>query len=164
MAERSEPEQRLREVVKGFDTAMLVTHAGAGGLRARPMAVAELAADDVVYFATAIDSAKVTDLRANPKAHVIFQGGNRYAFLSGSVEILKDRALVERLWSEAWRLWFTKGKDDPTLCILAFDVDEGEYWDEGGANAVKFLFKAAKAYVTGTQPTADQSEHGKVRL
>jgi general stress protein 26 len=158
-----DPEMRLREIVEGFDTAMLVTHAG-DGFRARPMAVAESAPEGVLYFVTDIDSGKVGDLAANPGAQVILQDGKRFASLAGRVRIVRDRALVEQLWTEASRLWFPQGKDDPSLCVLAFHVHEGEYWDRGGLKALKFLFKAAKAYATGTRPTLDESEHGKASL
>ena len=161
---KADPERRLRELVKGFDTAMVVTHAGTDELRVRPMAVAQVDPDDVLYFATDIDSAKVTDVMGNPKAHVILQDGNRYASLTGTVRILRDRTLVDRLWSEAWKVWFPKGKDDPSLCILAFDTEEGEYWDRAGANAIKYFVKAAKAYATGARVIFDESEHGKVKL
>jgi general stress protein 26 len=143
---------------------MLVTHAGGDELHARPMAVAEIDPDDVLYFATAIDSPKVAELTENPNALVLVQGGNRYACLRGSVRVLQDRALIDRLWSESMKLWFPEGKDDPRLSILAFDAEEGEYWNNSGVNAVKFLFKAAKAYATGTSPTNDESEHGRTRL
>jgi general stress protein 26 len=163
--EAVKPEERLRELIRSFDTAVLVTHDGAGGLHARPLAVAEVDADDVLYFATVRDSGKVADVLANPRAQVILQDGRRYASLSGSVRVLEDdRALVERLWSEDWKLWFPGGQQDPSLCLLAFDTEQGEYWDRGGVAGLKFLVKAARAYATGTRPTLDERDHGKATL
>ena len=50
MASTTETKQHLFEVLKGFDTAMLVTHSSRNGLHARPMAVAELRPDRHVFL------------------------------------------------------------------------------------------------------------------
>lgn len=162
MNETSTEAKHLREVVQGFDEAVLVTHDEDGHMHGRPLAVAEIDQADVVYFATAIDSPKIAEVQADPSCLVVFQGANRYACLRGQARVLRDRALIDRLWSESMKLWFPRGKDDPSLCILAVDTEAGEYWDNSGWNSVKFLVKAAKAYATGTSPTNDETEHGKV--
>ncbi len=158
-----DPGERLRALVRKIDTAMLVTYAGSR-LRARPMAVQRGDSQDVLYFATDLESAKVTEILVNPRAHAIFQDGSRFVFLTGHVNLSKDRALIDRLWAEDWKIWFPEGKDDPALCLLRFDVEEGEYWDEGGTNAIKYLFKTARAYVKGEKPKEDETEYGKARL
>ncbi len=157
------PEQHLREMLHDLDTAMLVTYGAGGETHARPMSIAEFA-DDILFFPTGLDTRKVADVRKEPRAHVVIQDGQRFVSLAGRARVLKDRALVERLWKETWKLWFPEGKDDPNLCILAFAGDEGEYWDNSGVNALKFMFKSAKAYVTGTQPRNDEAEYGKATL
>jgi general stress protein 26 len=161
--ETTSPRKRLREIVQGFDMAMFVTHS-AQGVWARPMTIAEVTDDDVLYFATDIGSAKVNQVKGNPRASVILQDDRKYVSLSGTVSVLQDRALIDRLWSEAWRAWFTRGKDDPSLCLLAFDAEEGEYWDSSGINGLKYMLKAAKAIMTGTRPGEDAGVHGRTRL
>ena len=52
MASTTETKQHLFDVLKGFDTAMLVTHSSGNGLHARPMAVAELRPGVDMYFST----------------------------------------------------------------------------------------------------------------
>lgn len=156
--------KHLRDLISGFDTAMLVTYSGRESMWSRPMSIADVDADDVLYFATDIASAKVNQVKANPKAYVMLQNHKRWASLRGTVRVLKDRHMIEKLWSEAWKVWFTKGKDDPSLCLLAFDAEEGEYWDSSGANGLKYLLKAAKAYATGTRPAEDPAQHGRATL
>ncbi|MEO5761051.1 MAG: pyridoxamine 5'-phosphate oxidase family protein [Vicinamibacteria bacterium] len=162
--ETKEQRKFLRDIIQGFDSAMLVTYSGRDSMSARPMSIAEVDHNDVMYFATDIASAKVDQLKMNPRAYLTFQNGKRWASVTGSVRVLRDRALIGRLWSEAWKVWFPKGMDDPSICILAFDAEEGEYWDNSGVNALKYLLKAAKAYATGTKPKVESEEHGKVTL
>ncbi len=161
--EKSDAQKYLKDLLRDFSTAMLVTQAG-DVLRARPMAIADVDDDDVLYFFTDIDSAKVIEVRSRPGSQVILQDARRQVSLSGTVRVLKDRSLIKRLWSEPMKVWFPKGEDDPSIAVLAFDAAEGEYWDHSGINGVKYLFRAAKAYATGTRPTNDVSEHGKATL
>ena len=159
-----DPVAHLAEMLKGFTNAMVVTRRDDGRLRSRPMAIAEAQPDGVLYFATAIDSPKVEELAADGRVNVSLQSAARYVSITGRARVVKDRALIDRLWSEAWRVWFPGGKDDPRLCLLAIEPEEAEYWDQSGAQGLKSLFRAAKAYVTGTTPPEfDPQQHAKVR-
>jgi general stress protein 26 len=161
--EVDEETERLRDLLQGFDTALLVTRTTDGDMRARPMAVAEAQEDGTLYFSTALDSLKVQELEREPGVAVCLQEGKRYVSITGTARILTDRALIDRLWSEAWKLWFPQGKGDPNICIIAIEPQEAEYWDRSGAKSLSFLFKAAKAYISGTRPSVDEpEEHGKV--
>lgn len=154
----------LFEVVKEFETAMLVTRTPEGRLRARPMALAEARSDGELYFVTGADSPKVHELEADPQVNVTFQGKTRYASISGVARVVRDRALLDRLWRESWKVWFPQGKDDPSLCLLAVRPEEGEYWDHFGVKGLRLLVEAARAYVQGRTPTLDQDQHAKVAL
>jgi general stress protein 26 len=164
MTDDTNAAERLRALLKDISTAMLVTHGETSRLHGRPMAVAHAEAGDVLYFATDIESPKVSEILANPRAHVVFQDGSRYVFLTGMVSLSKDRAMIEKVWSEAWKPWFPGGKSDPSLCLLVFEANEGEFWDRSGTEGIKYLFKAAKAYATGGRPEIDEREHGKTTL
>jgi general stress protein 26 len=155
---------RLYDVVKDFDTAVLVTNLADGRTHARPMAVAEVRRDGDIVFATDAGSPKVAEIAANPDVVVTFQGKNRFAAIAGRAAVLQDRALVEKLWSEMWRVWFPGGKDDPKLCLIRVAAQEGEYWDNAGAQGIKYVYEAAKAYATGTTPDQDARQNAKVKL
>jgi general stress protein 26 len=156
--------QYLYDLLKGFDTAMLVTRAEDGHLHARPMAVAELHADAGAYFVTSIDSPKVAEIYADADVLLTFQSANQYAALYGRANIVRDRALIDRLWKEAWKVWFQRGKDDPAIALLRFDAEHGEFWNNAGMGGVKYVFEAAKAYLKGETPHVDADQHGRVRL
>ena len=156
-------QEHLYELVKDIKTAMLITRAG-GTLHARPMSVADLRADADAYFATSLDSPKVAEIEADPFAMIALQDGSKYAVITGHARIVRDRALIERLWSDAWKVWFPQGKDDPSLCLIKLEAQEGEYWDNSGARGLRYLFEGVKAVVKGTTPDTDASQHAKVGL
>jgi len=161
------PEKRsehLYDLLKDFDTAMLITRSSDGEMHGRPMAVAELRADADAYFVTSIDSPKMAEINANPGVTLTFQSSNQFASLSGRASIVRNQALIDRLWKKAWKVWFPKGETDPTIALLKFDAQHGEYWDNAGAQGLKYAFEAVKAYATGETPKADEKQHGKVDL
>ena len=154
----AEKKERLSELMAGFSTAMLVTHTHEGGMRARPLSIAGKREDGGLYFSTAIESPKVDELHADPHVAVVMQDGRRFVSLSGVAHVLQDRALVERLWSESWKVWFPKGKDDPSLALLVIEPLEAAYWDISGTTGIRYIFEMAKAYVKGARPPSDDDE------
>jgi len=159
-----EKRQRLSELVSRFDTAMLVTRTDSGGIRARPLSIADSGEDGALYFSTAIESPKVQELESDPHVAVVMQGRRRYVSISGVVRVVRDRALIERLWSPSWRIWFPQGKDDPSLCLLHVEPTEAAYWDMSGRQGVKYVFQMAKAFLTGAKASSDEDERHTARI
>jgi general stress protein 26 len=157
--------QHLYELLKGFKVAILVTRAGASGMHARPLAIADVPADGELVFATSSSSGKVAEIAADANVLVTFQAQSHCVCLSGRARVLQDRALIRQLWSEAWRIFYPGGSDDPCLCLIAVEPSEGEYWDNAGLQSLKYLFRGAKAYLSGERLTTDAAhEHAKVDL
>jgi general stress protein 26 len=155
-------EQHLYDLITDLDTAMVVTHRG-GQMHARPMAVAQLRPDADSYFATSLECAKVREIEADANVAILFQSGSRFAAVQGTAKIVTDKALIEQLWSETWRLWFPDGKDDPSLCLLKVEATAGEYWDRSGMKSLQFLFEGWKAAAQGRTPEiAEPERHGRV--
>jgi general stress protein 26 len=157
-------QERLYDVIKDFDNAMLVTSATDRRDHARPMHIAEIREDGDIFFATSIDSPKITEIAANPEVIVTFQSSRQFAAVYGRAEVVKDRNLIDHLWSDAWKVWFPEGKADPTLCLIRVAGREGEYWDNAGMQGIKYAFEAAKAYMQGRTPVKDEKQNAKVRL
>jgi general stress protein 26 len=161
----SEKRERLKELLDEFDTAMLVTRTEDGGLRSRPLSIVHNDDDqERFYFSTAIDSPKVRELETDPSVNVCMQDKRRFVSVTGVARLVKDRALIDKLWSEAWRIWFPKGKDDPSLRILIVEPREAAYWDASGLEGVTYLFEMAKAYLTGTKADSDGDERHVARV
>jgi general stress protein 26 len=159
-----EKADRLYDIIKDFDNAILVTQVADGRSHARPMAIAEIRPDGDIFFATDIASPKVAEIARNPAVLVSFQSGSQFASVAGRAEVVKDRALIDALWSDVWKVWFPGGKSDPSLCLIRVDGREGEYWDDAGAQGIKRLFQTAKAYMQGRTPEIDEKQNAKVGL
>ena len=162
----SKPEDKLRELLKDFDAAMLVTRTAEGKLRSRPMALADVDADGTLWFLTQRDSGKMEELARDNHVNVSMQSKRKFVSVSGTAAPVEDRAKVAKLWSESWKIWFPGGKDDPALVLLRVHGETGEYWDNSGLNGIKYLIEAGKAYLTGTRPSVDDDPkiHGKVEM
>jgi general stress protein 26 len=156
--------QHLHDLLEGFDEGMFTTRTQSGLLRSRPMAVADVTPANVLFFVTAAGSPKVAEIEADPRVNVALQRSNRFVSMSGTARVRRDPALVERLWKEAWRVWFPEGKDDPELVLVEVQPKEAEFWDNGGSRGLRYLFEATKAYLAGTTPEPSPDEHAKVRL
>src|SRR5438128_391930 len=154
----SEKRERLHELMADFSTAMLVTRTSDAGMRARPLSIAEKRDDGGLYFSTAIDSPKADELRADPHVAVVMQDARRFVSISGVARLVQDRKLIDDLWSEAWKVWFPKGKDDPSLAVLVVEPSEASYWDMSGTTGLRYVFQMAKAYATGTRPPSDDDD------
>ena len=156
--------EKLMDMMDNFDTAMLVTHHPTHGLDARPMAIAGLEEDGSLWFATKKHSGKMIDIKADSHAAVTLQGGQRFISMSGTIRVVEDRARIEELWQESWKVWFPGGKSDPSLTLLHLLPSHGEYWDNSGFQGVKYLVKAGKAYVQGDTPDTSRDEHARVSM
>jgi general stress protein 26 len=159
----SDAHGHLYKLLQNFSTGMLASQS-ADGFHARPMAIAQLQPDADAYFATDARSSKITEINANPLVLITFQNSSEFASLYGRASIVTDRALIEKLWSEGWRVWFPGGKTDPNLVLIRVEAQTGEYWDNSGSEGLKYLFEGLKAYVTGRRPETDASQNAKVRL
>jgi general stress protein 26 len=160
----TEKRQRLKKLISGFKTAMLVTRTKDGRLRSRPLNIAGLGEDGALYFCTAFDSEKTSDLKSDAHVNVSMQDKRRFVSITGIGHIEIDRELVHRLWAESWRIWFPMGKNDPSLCLLVVDPKEATSWDMTGADGLRYLFESAKAYVTGTPPPTNEDQRHVAHL
>jgi general stress protein 26 len=156
--------EHLHDLIKDFRTAMLITRAVDGGTHVRPMAVAKLQPDEELYFATGLSTPKVSEITETSSVVVTFQSSSEFAALYGMARLVKDRAIIDQLWSEAWRVWFPGGKDDPNLALLAVTPKTAEYWDNSGAEGFKYLFEGLKAVWQKRTPDTDDAQHAKVSL
>ncbi len=159
-----ESQSRFQELLAGFSHAMLVTRAEDGGLRARPMAIAEIDEDCNLWFVTGHDSGKLPEIGADPRVCVTFQEGARSLSLTGRATLVDDRARLRQLWNEGWRIWFPGGPDDPEAILLHVASTRGEYWDHSGLAALTFLVRAGRAYLAGETMQDDPQCHQKVDL
>jgi general stress protein 26 len=155
--------QKLCELLKKFSTAMLITHSESGGLRARPMALVEVEDSCRLWFITSEESAKVHEIEHDRNVLIACQDGEKvHISLNGQAHLERDRARIERLWQESFKVWFPEGKTDPQIVLIAVSPVDAEYWDNSGVNGVSYIAKSAKAYLSGTTPDISEDQHGRV--
>ncbi len=157
-------QEHLVEMMKKFDAGMLVTKTQEDGMHGRPMEVAKVDGNGVLYCSTSLNSPKLYEIENDSSVSVFFQQSRSYVAVYGTAEIVKDQRLIDELWQESWRVWFPDGKESPDLCLLRITPHEGEYWDMTGQRGARFLFEAAKAYLTGTKPDRTEEGNAKVSL
>jgi general stress protein 26 len=157
---------KIRELLEDFDTAMLITQARGQAARARPMAIARVEADCSLWFFTGRDTEKVQEIQSNDHVLIACQNERRrYISLSGSAELVSDRAKAGELWKPSFKAWFPRSVDDPNLLLIVVHPQAAEYWDNQGINSIRYLFEATRAYATGTRPRVKEGQqHGKVAM
>lgn len=84
------------------------------------------------YFSTNTSSMRVSQYRDNPKASIYFyhKGLVKYegVMLTGTMEVLEDASIKQKLWRTGDRMFYPKGVTDPDYCVLKFTAQEGRYY------------------------------------
>ena len=155
--------QHFLSLIHDFRFGMLITHAERGQFHGRPMAIAEIDDGGAIWLMSDLHSDKVAEVERDGHVAVSMQEGQKFVSLTGTAELVRDRAKLRSIWNEAWKVWFPKGADDADLVLLKINPAGGEYWDNSGTNRVRYLYEAAKAYVQGTRPNVGDMQ-GKVRV
>jgi general stress protein 26 len=86
---------------------------------------------------------------------------NAYVSVSGTAEIVKDKAKMEELWNPILKAWFPDGLETPGICLLKVTAEQAEYWDSPNSKIVQ-IAGFVKAMVTGK--SADGGENEKISL
>ena len=156
--------EKLRELVKDIDFCMLTTVDESGNLHSRPMSSnGDIDADGDIWFFTSASSHKVTEIDKLPKVNVSFADpdNQRYVSVSGSAQLVRDRAKIDELWRPEFKIWFPEGKDDPEVALLRVRLEKAEFWDSP-SSTIGYALSFVSSLVTGKQP--DFGENRKVNL
>lgn len=163
MAEsRQEAIKKLKELTEDIDFCMMTTIDG-GHLRSRPMSTQQSEFNGTLWFFSSDKTHKVDEIQKDNRVNCAYSepGNDRYVSVSGRVEISRDRAKMEELWSPPLKAWFPDGLDSPDLCLLKVDVEQAEYWDTPSGKIVQ-LFGFVKALATGQE--FEPGENEKLKL
>lgn len=160
----NESEARFHKLLKHFNTAMLVTHAGKE-MHARPMVIAKVEDNGNLWFLTERNSPKIREIEADSNVTVICQD-ERYRCISilGQAHLSQDKEQLSELWKAEFKAWFPEGESDPNIVMIHVHGREAEFWDNHGLVGVRYLFKAIKAAAVGDRPKIEKGkEHGRVQ-
>jgi len=158
--------RKVWDLIKDIRFAMMATQERDGSMHARPMSAMQTEFNGTLWFMSRDSSLKIEDLEANPKVLLTYADPDKhhYVSISGTARVTRDRAKVKELWSEAERVWFPKGPDDPNIALIGVDVSEAEYWDSASSTMV-YAYGYVKARLTGEPPSDNAlGENKKVNL
>ncbi|MGN6132845.1 MAG: pyridoxamine 5'-phosphate oxidase family protein [Aureliella sp.] len=164
MAAPKEQKEKLFDLLRDFDTSVLVTRTAAGDLRGRPMAIAEISKGEGIWFATSSDNAMLDDIAHDSHVCLSMQSKQQFVSLSGLGAVHADQSKVDQLWRPTWQVWFPQGKDDPKIRLIQVLPTQGDYWDLGGKSRWQVLWEMGEAYCMNRQPIFDSQTHGHVDL
>lgn len=160
----SDEMSRLRELVDGFDHAMLVTQSEEGEVRARPMRIVAQQNGGTIVFVTHRADEKVGEIASSSEVCVTLQDGKRFVSLSGTASVDDSRDRIGLYFDATWEPWFPGGVSDPDIRLIDVEPTHAEYWDGSGLDRLTFLFAAAKAVVGGESLSPDVTEHAKLEI
>jgi general stress protein 26 len=154
--------EKVRELIKDIEFAMLTTVADDGSLHSRPMATQKADFDGDVWFFTKASSHKAQEISGDSHVNVTYSApdDNVFVALSGTARMVRDRAKIQELWYPDVAAWFPEGPEDPDIVLLKVAVERAEYWE--GPSSIVYAFSLAKACVTGERPEA--GDYAKVDL
>lgn len=151
---------KLRELVKDIDFCMLTTIAEDGSLHGRPMSAnGEIEPNGDLWFFTYTDSAKVTEVDRTEQVNVSFSAPDkqRYVSMSGTAQLVQDRAKMQELWKPELKAWFPQELDEPEIALLKVTVETAEYWDAPASWVAKTI-GFVKAVTTGKKANSGENE------
>ena len=159
----TEAREKVFEMIKDIRVALLVTYDNDKRLAARPMSAQGKDNQGNLWFFTAKDSPKITEITANPNVLLSYSepSDQNYVSLSGTAEIIDDQAKINEYWTEAAATWFPKGKTDPNICLIKIIPERAEYWDVP-SSAIVYAYGYAKAKLTGQEP--EIGDNRKVKM
>lgn len=141
---------------------MLVTRSSGDELRTVPMAVVHIEPSGRTWFITARDSGKAHDLETDPRVQLIFSDDSaNFLTMTGRGSLCAERAKIDEMWKEPFKLWFPEGREDPNIVLIAVEPVRAEFWDNSGFRKLQYLWEAARAYVSGDQlQVKEGGQHG----
>lgn len=82
---------------------------------------------NALFFFVAGDNRAAHGGRA--MAQFVSKGHDFFACMAGTIRRTDDRAQIDKLWSKSVEAWFPRGKEDPNLALLRFDITSAELWE-----------------------------------
>ncbi|WP_375489965.1 pyridoxamine 5'-phosphate oxidase family protein [uncultured Jatrophihabitans sp.] len=132
---------KVIDLVGRAHSAMLTTMTSDGRHVSRPMGVQKTEFDGDLWFFAYDDSDKATQIQEHPQVNVALANDSKseWTSISGTAEIVHDRAKAETLWAKPLEAWFPQGLDTPNLALIKVHADTAEYWDAANSKVKQLL-------------------------
>ena len=153
------PAERVWEMLKAIDIAMLVTRS-AEGLRGRPMSTIPTPEKGVIYILTESDSSAARDIRVDGSVFLGYQGRGDHVALIGQAMVDSDKGLVKDLWNPGAEIFWPRGPEAHDVVALVIDPGHADVWD--GPGILRGIAEIFVGAVKGKSP--DVGTRGEVEL
>ncbi|WP_405352276.1 pyridoxamine 5'-phosphate oxidase family protein [Nonlabens sp. Asnod3-H03] len=143
--------EKYLELSRSIETSMMLTNLGSKPVDSIPMTPKRINDNGSILFFSKSTSDHNKNIQKDADTQLIFSDVKSKEFLSvyGSTSISKDPILIEELYGNLDNNWFD-GKDDPTITVLTFTPEQGQYWDTK-TNSIVTLAKLAYTAITGDE-------------
>lgn len=151
---------KLKELVDNIDICLFCTAIDKGSLHAVPMSRQEVDEQGNIWFIANADSDTCRNINADKKVSLHFSKVSDYEFLivTGTAELSRDQARIDKYWNSFMEAWFEQGKEDPNICLIKVTSEAAEYWETKDGKVLTMLKIAAsaltgKSFDTGNEGT-----------
>lgn len=143
------PAERVWEMLKAIDIAMLVTRSSEG-IRGRPMSTIPSPEKGVVYILTESDSSAARDIRVDGSVFLAYQGRGDHVALEGQATVNPEQGLVKDLWNPGAEMFWPRGPEAHDVVTLVIDPLHADVWD--GPGLLRGIAKIVAGAVKGRSP------------
>lgn len=128
---------KVATMMRDLDICMFTTQTADGALHARPMSNnGEVEFDGDVWFFSAADTRKITEIRAEPRVLLSYADLMQFRFISmsGAATVVHDTEKKKELWIDDLERWFPDGPTSEGVVLIKVTPSVVAYWggeDEG---------------------------------
>ncbi|CAF1485247.1 unnamed protein product [Didymodactylos carnosus] len=129
----AETEKKIFSLIKSIKFAMLTTTDTDGKcvLRSCPMINRQTDQfNNELWFFTKRNSPQTKEIEKSAQVNISYSDPSHssYVSVSGTGELIDDKAKAKQIWSDEMKAWFPMGVDDPDLILLRVTLGSAEYW------------------------------------
>jgi general stress protein 26 len=159
--------ERLYELAKDIEVAMMTTRGPDGHLQSRPMATQKRAAGADLWFVTADGTPKLQDLGRDPHVNLAYFNSRtaEWISVSGIATISRDRQKIRELYAPGWKTWFSEQgdpqhgtPDDPRMVLIGVTVHAAEFLEVNKPRPV-IVYEIVKGWISGNEPELGEIHH-----
>ena len=142
--------KKIKELAEEARTCFFSTNIGPQ-THSVPMSLQEVDENGVLWFISSSDSEHNQNIQNDSGVQLYFLNNSsyEYVFVKGDAKISKDKALIDKYWTDFANAWFD-GKDDPRVTVIGVTAQSGYYY-ETKDNKVFAMAKMVFAAVTGSK-------------
>jgi general stress protein 26 len=151
-------------LLRNFDAATLITLQGNAALHGRPMAIADVDTDGTLWFVTNGACPEISE-SAESWVTLTLQSPTQFVVATGRMRALRGQRKIDQLSRDRDRLGFDGG-DQSAIALLSFVTEDAEFWDNGGAHGINFVYRAPKSALNDAplRPRRTLDHHAKLAL